>query len=161
MKRSNAIARRLQEVMLDGDWVAQANFKQVIQAVYWTEALAKTNNLNSIAELTYHINYYLSGLLNVFEGGKLEIRDKYSFDLPPINAEADWKELVEEFITNANAFVLYVKAMSNEKLDATFEDEKYGTYQRNIEGIIEHSYYHLGQVVLIKKIILKDSIEKM
>ena len=34
-----------------------------------------------------------------------------------------------------------------------FVDEKYGTYLRNIDGMIEHAYYHLGQVVLIKKLL--------
>lgn len=42
---------------------------------------------------------------------------------------------------------------NDEKLDSTFAGENYGIYQRNIEGIIEHSYYHLGQIVLTKKII--------
>ena len=44
--------------------------------------------------------------------------------------------------------------MPNDKLEEIFVDEKYGTYRRNIEGIIEHSYYHLGQISLIKKMIL-------
>ena len=35
----------------------------------------------------------------------------------------------------------------------TFADEKYGNYYRNIHGIIEHTHYHLGQIVLIKKIV--------
>ncbi|MCB0491064.1 MAG: hypothetical protein KDC93_01485 [Cyclobacteriaceae bacterium] len=33
--------------------------------------------------------------------------------------------------------------MDDTKLDAAFVDEKYGTYQQNIEGVIEHCYYHL------------------
>jgi hypothetical protein len=39
------------------------------------------------------------------------------------------------------------------KLAETFSDEKYGNYYRNIHGIIEHTHYHLGQIVLIKKIL--------
>ena len=31
--------------------------------------------------------------------------------------------------------------------------EKYGNYFRNLTGIIEHLHYHLGQIVLIKKLI--------
>ena len=153
MTRSSSLALRLKEVLLDGHWVAQANFKDVIQSVTWIQASKKTMNLNSIAELTFHVNYYLGGILQVFQGGKLEIRDQYSFDLKPIHSEADWKRLVDDFISNSNAFVLQVKAMSSEQLDATFVEEQYGTVQRNIEGVIEHAYYHLGQMVLIKKII--------
>jgi hypothetical protein len=43
--------------------------------------------------------------------------------------------------------------MQDEKLKDVFVEEKYGTYQRNIDGMIEHSYYHLGQIVLIKKLL--------
>ncbi len=34
--------------------------------------------------LTQHVNYYISGVLNVFDGGTLDIRDKLSFDFPAI-----------------------------------------------------------------------------
>jgi hypothetical protein len=101
--------------------------------------------------MTYHVNYYLDGILNVFKGGALEIRDKYSFDLPPIKSENDWRILVDEFMINAEDFVKEVAKIPDSKLDEPFVDEKYGTYLRNIEGVIEHAYYHLGQVVLIKK----------
>jgi len=33
-------------------------------------------------------------------------------------------------------------------------EEKYGNYYRNFHGIIEHCHYHLGQIVLIKKMLL-------
>ena len=49
-----------------------------------------------------------------------------------------------------------IEQLADEKLDSSFVDEKYGTYQRNIEGMIEHSYYHLGQIVLIKKVLMND-----
>lgn len=35
-----------------------------------------------------------------------------------------------------------------------------GSYLRNIEGVIEHSYYHLGQISLIKKMISRSIITK-
>jgi hypothetical protein len=43
--------------------------------------------------------------------------------------------------------------MEDSAFDQPFVDEKYGTYLRNIEGVIEHSYYHLGQVSLLKKMV--------
>ncbi len=39
-------------------------------------------------------------------------------------------------------------------LDGKFKEE-YGSYALNIEAQIEHSYYHLGQISLIKKILSK------
>lgn len=153
MPRNEELAKRLDEVLLNGRWIANTNFKDQIENVTWDQAIQKVGNLNTIAALTFHVNYYLAGILNVFGGGNLEIRDKYSFDLPPIESEADWKNLVEEFVTNAENFIHAVREIPENKFDEPFVDEKYGTYMRNIEGVIEHGYYHLGQISLIRKLI--------
>ncbi|MGE0931575.1 DUF1572 family protein [Peijinzhouia sedimentorum] len=44
-----------------------------------------------------------------------------------------------------------VEKMDDDLLRQTFVKEEYGSYLRNIEAQIEHSYYHLGQISLIKK----------
>ncbi|CAL2105179.1 hypothetical protein T190115A13A_130054 [Tenacibaculum sp. 190524A02b] len=61
--------------------------------------------------------------------------------------------MVDEFLTNTHLFIAKVNSLPNTILNSSFVNEKYGNYARNIEGVIEHSYYHLGQIVLIKKII--------
>ncbi|WP_299212561.1 DUF1572 domain-containing protein [uncultured Aquimarina sp.] len=157
MTKSELIANRLREVLLNGTWIANTNYKQQIESVTWLQANQKIETLNTIAILTYHINYYLAGILNVFTGGKLEIKDTFSFDMPPITSETDWKNLINEFLSNAKKFALQVEKMSDQKLDEIFVDQKYGTYLRNIEGVIEHSYYHLGQISLIKKLITENN----
>jgi len=151
MTKGESMAERLREVLLSGYWIANTNIKDQIESITWQQAIQKVGNLNSIADLTFHINYYVGGLNQVFGGGELEIRDQYSFDTPRINALSDWQKLITDFLSNAEKFIGYVEKMSDSKLDEIFVKEKYGTYQRNIEGIIEHSYYHLGQISLIKK----------
>lgn len=153
MNSSNYLAHRLNEVLLEGRWIANTNFREQIELTTRDEAVRKIGALNSVAALTYHINYYLEGILNVFHGGTLEIRDKYSFDMPPIDASADWQNLIDRFTANAHEFTTCVEKMSGDRLNSVFVDEKYGSFSRNIEGVIEHSYYHLGQVVLIRKLI--------
>lgn len=84
MTRNLDITNRLREVLLDGKWIANTNFKEQIESISWQQAIQKVENLNTIALLTFHIKYYLEGILNVFEGGTLDIRDKYSFNLPKL-----------------------------------------------------------------------------
>ncbi len=155
MTRNITTSNRLREVLLNGKWIANTNFKEQILSVSWEQAIQQVDNLNTIALLTFHINYYLKGILNVFNGGKLEIKDKYSFDLPEIKSESAWVALVNDFISNAEMFADKVEQMPDDLFDQPFADEKYGTYLRNIEGVIEHSYYHLGQVSLIRKMITR------
>ncbi|NAS13857.1 DinB family protein [Poritiphilus flavus] len=154
MRRTESIANRLREVLLDGRWIANTNVKDQIESISWQQAVQKVDSLNTLAALTYHLNYYLGGVLNVFKGGELEIRDKYSFDLPPIRSERDWQSLIEDFLSNSEEFIEHVASLEEQKLDEPFVDKKYGSYERNLEGVIEHSYYHLGQMALINKMIL-------
>mgnify|MGYP001373278353 CR=1 FL=1 len=154
MTRSRTLAERLREVLLHGKWIANTNFKDQLLNVDWVQATTQIGSLNTIALLTFHINYYLQGLIHVFRGGNLDIRDKYSFDLPEIQSEGDWNALVETFLNNAELFAKHVEQLDDSLLDQAFVDEKYGSYQRNIEGVIEHSYYHLGQVSLLKKMLV-------
>lgn len=153
MTRNITIASRLREVLLNGHWIANTNYREQIQSVNWQQATQKVGNLNTIAALTYHINYYLAGLLTAFENGRLNISDKYSFDLPPITSETDWNKLVTDFLDNAEKFADKIERTEDPVFDQVFFDEKYGTFLRNIEGVIEHSYYHLGQISLIRKMI--------
>lgn len=156
MKKAEALANRLQEVLLNGYWIANTNYKDQLLNISWQEAVHQIESLNTIAALTYHINYYLEGILSVFNGNPLSIKDQYSFDLPPLHSASDWDNLVERFLLNATNFVEQVAQIPDEKLDEVFEEEKYGTYLRNIEAVIEHGYYHLGQVVLIRKLIIAE-----
>ena len=153
MENSTQLANRFRGVLLNGKWIANTNYKDQLSNVTWKQATTKIGSLNTIAALAYHINYYIAGLLKFFEDGTLEIRDKYSFDLPPIESKEDWENLLNKMWANAEKFANQVELMSDEQLEAIFVDEKYGNYRRNIEGVIEHSYYHLGQISLIRKMI--------
>jgi len=153
MKRADAIANRFKEIILDGKWVANTNFKHQLEGLNWKVATQKINSMNTISLLAQHIHYYIAGVLIVLKGGALEIRDKYSFDFPIIHNGDEWETFLTRFWSDAEEFYESVKNLPDEQLDKVFVDEKYGTFERNIEGIIEHSYYHLGQIVLLKKLL--------
>lgn len=152
MQKTAFLADRIREVFLNGTWIANTNYKATLETTDWEMAVQKLYTANSIAALTYHVNYYLAGLLKVFRGGKLEISDAFSFDMPSINGPTDWSDLVASILDNAEAFAQIIESMEDAALDLPFVDAQYGSILRNIEGVIEHSYYHLGQIVLLKKI---------
>lgn len=154
MSTPSQLAKRFREVVLDGKWIANTNFKDQLSDVTWHQANMKIADLNTIAMLTFHIDYYIAGILNVFEGGDLEIRDQFSFDLPPIESQEQWERLLNKLWRDSEKFATLLEQMPDSKLNEVFVDEKYDTYLRNIDGMIEHAYYHLGQIALIKKMIL-------
>lgn len=152
--RSKELSKRFREVILDGKLIAFTNIKEQLSDLTMEQATTKISTLNTIAALTFHINYYVHGVLQVFEGKELTIRDKFSFDLQPINTKEDWEILRDDLFANAEKFATHIDGMSNEKLDSGFVKPEYGSYHKNIDAMIEHCYYHFGQMVIIKKMVM-------
>ncbi len=157
MKSAQQLADRLEETILNGTWVANTNYKDQLNDLDWKTATTKIESLNSIAILAQHIHYYTKGILEVFKGGTLDISDKYSFDFPPISSQNEWKNFLNRFWNDTEQLIKLIKELPEDSLNHVFVDKKYGTYLRNINGMIEHSYYHLGQIVLLKKMLLNGN----
>jgi hypothetical protein len=153
MNLTAQIAKNLRDVHFGGNWTA-VNLKENLEGVTWQQATTKVYSLNTIAALVYHMNYYVSADIKVLQGEPLDAKDKYSFDHPPIRSQEDWEKLLDKTWKDAENFAGLIEQMPESKLWEIFTDKKYGNYYENIHGNIEHIHYHLGQIVLIKKIIL-------
>lgn len=156
MKSTIALANRFREVFLDGTWIANTNYKMELTGLSINIANAKVQQCNTIATLAQHIHYYVVGIKNVLQGGTLDIKDKYSFDFTPLQSQNEWEIFLSKFMNDAEEFAVLTAQLPDEKLNEVFVDERYGTYARNIDAMIEHAYYHLGQIVLIKKILAES-----
>jgi len=160
MSKSKNLASRLQEVLVDGSWIAKTNIQEQLNKTNLEEANFKIGDHNSIAALTFHINYYLRGILEVFNGGDLTIRDQYSFEMADITSDNDWRALVDSFKSNAHAMIDRIRNFPENRWEESFVKEAYGSYERNIEGLIEHSYYHFGQISLLLKLIKNKTMQR-
>ena len=158
MNLTEQIAKHLRQLHFGGNWTS-VNLRESLADVTWRQATKKVYSFNTIAILVYHTNYYISEVSKVLEGEPLTAKDKYSFDHPPIESQEDWEKLLDKTWTDAENFASLIERLPESKLWETFTDEKYGNYYRNIHGIIEHTYYHLGQIVLIKKLVSQMSSE--
>jgi hypothetical protein len=56
-----------------------------------------------------------------------------------------------------NQWLALVEAMPEEQLRQPFDRGKYGNWFRNLCGVVEHVHYHLGQIVLIRKMIRENN----
>lgn len=151
MTQSEQLANRLREVVLDGQWIANTNFKQELENLDWQKAIQPVSSTNSIAALAQHIHYYIAGILEAMQTGELRIRDRFSFEFPPVESHEQWNDFLLRFWNDAETLASLVEGLSEEQLMEDFIHPKYGSVRRNIDAMIEHGYYHLGQVVLLKK----------
>ncbi|MFD2742279.1 MULTISPECIES: DUF1572 family protein [Sphingobacterium] len=151
MELSYELARRFREVVLNGTFIANTNYKDQLDGLDWRLATKEMGDLNSIATLAQHIHYYIQGVKTAFKEAVLTISDKYSFDFPAITSSDQWEAFLNVFWRDSEDFAQIIEQIPAERLQEIFIVEKYGTYLLNIESMIEHCYYHLGQIVLLKK----------
>ena len=153
MTTTQQIAKHLREVHFGKNWTF-VNLKDTLEGITWEQANIKIYELNSIVALVFHINYYVKAILKVLQEGTLDASDKYSFDHQEISSQKDWEKLLETVWKDAEFFADLVEKFPENELNTIFSEEKYGNFYRNFHGLIEHTHYHLGQIVVIKKIIL-------
>jgi hypothetical protein len=154
MDLTKQIAKNLRAVYFGGNWTS-SNLRDNLAGVTWQQAATKVHSFNTIAALVYHTSYYITAVMDVLKGQPLTAHDKFSFDHPSIQSPEDWEKLLNKTWADVEEFASLIEQLPESKLEETFIDEKYGNYYRNLHGIIEHTHYHLGQIVLIKKILLQ------
>lgn len=152
MKTQAQIAKHLRDVFYGGNWT-WSNVRAHLEDVSWEQANARVGSLNTIVALTHHIHYYVKAQLSVMRGQELTASDKFSFDHPLIESDASWNEMLAAMFQDVDALAMLIDNLSDETLAADFADAKYGSYYRNLIGMIEHTHYHLGQIVVIKKLL--------
>jgi hypothetical protein len=154
MQLTKQTAKHFRDIYFGGNWTV-SNFKEHLADVTWQQATTKIDSFNTIATLVYHCGYYVTAILKVLQGDMLNAKDEESFAHPSIQSQEDWEKMQEKLWVEVEEAVRLIEQLPDTKLEETFAHEKYGTYYRNLHGAIEHSHYHLGQIVLIKKMLLQ------
>ncbi|GEP89726.1 Uncharacterized damage-inducible protein DinB (forms a four-helix bundle) [Chitinophaga terrae (ex Kim and Jung 2007)] len=146
------LAKHFKDVHFGGNWTS-VNLRDTLSDITFEEATARVQDLNTIAVLVFHINYYVGAITRVLQGKPLTASDKFSFDLPPLHSEEEWKALVDKVLAEAEILGKEIELLEERQLYENFTDAKYGNYLRNLMGVTEHTHYHLGQISILKKLI--------
>jgi hypothetical protein len=159
MNLSEQLSKHFRETFTGGNW-SEVDLSYALNGVDWKMAIQKTGTANSIAMLLGHIHFYVSRVLKVLNSEPLPRGDQENFYHPPINSEEDWTEFKSRVFRDIDAFSASLAQLAPNKFEQIFVDEKYGSYFRNIMGIIEHSYYHIGQIVVLKNMARRLPLDK-
>lgn len=152
MSISKQLAKHLRDVHFGGNW-STVDLKSVLSDVTFEQAKMEVHALNSIFAITFHMDYYLDVLITVLEKNVLDGKDELSWISEPSKTQEEWESFQQAMWEKAERIASLLEKLPDEKLTEDFIDPKYGTNYRNIAGIVEHAHYHLGQIVIIKRLI--------
>jgi uncharacterized damage-inducible protein DinB len=146
------IAKGLRTFQKGSNWT-DSSLNEHLKDLSWEDATRQVYDLNCIALLVHHMNYYLNAVFHVLKGNPLQSKHEESLQYPPIQSQQDWENLVQKNFQDAEDFATLIEQLTEEQLWKEFPDGRSGNYYYHIQGSIEHCYYHLGQIVVIKKIL--------
>lgn len=150
MKISTLVAKHIAEVVR-GNWT-DIYLNDVIADITYQEAVMLPAGVsNSVAMLLYHLSFYNNIVMERLNGNNPAINEENGFDIA-VNDEEGWLLLKAACLVSFKKLAACVAALPDERL---WEPVPSGndSFYKTLHGIAEHAHYHLGQIVLLKKII--------
>jgi len=151
----NNIIRQLYEIQEGSLWFDQC-FKDKIDKLSDLEALTRPfPQVHSVAEHVSHMLEWRKECMIRFDGKRTEL----------MNSPDDWKDnsmlskigwppLKNDFYNSQLALIDLMKSQDDTYLETKFLDTEYN-FHYLIEGIIHHDLYHLGQIGVTIKLLMK------
>lgn len=152
MRLTRNMATHIIEAYEGNSW-SDVCVKEIVQDINFAEAVAITKaSPNSIASLLYHMMFYNNAICQRLRGEEPQVGSANGFDHPPLENENDWQKLVVDAMESARNLS---KAMEHFPEEDLFRENPVGkgTFYKKFHGVIEHNYYHLGQIMMLKKLI--------
>lgn len=149
-KITEIIADHITSVFEGGNWT-EVNLKDTLEDVDYRQATTVTKaTFNTIAALVHHLTFYNNVVISRLGGYDPEITEANGFDMPPVRNEFDWEQLKSNCEHSFAELAETVRNIPEEKLcEPTIHGN--ATYYKTLHGISEHAHYHLGQIILLKK----------
>ena len=149
MEITALIAQHLLDVHIGNNWT-DVNLSGTLVDVTAQEALTVSPaSPNTIAALVHHITYWNRHMIGRMSGVEAAIPTANGFDLPfPL----DWQQLKDDNISSAHELATAIREFDITRLEQPILPGFSSAY-KNLQGTVEHVHYHLGQIVIIKKLL--------
>lgn len=152
-----ALAENTIEVYEGGNWT-DVNIKDTLADVDYIEASTIVDGYaNTIASLVHHITFYNQVVKSRLYGIYDTIPAANGFDVKDVKGPEEWYGLQKDSLRSAQDLAVAIQSFPLDKL-FTPTKNKDVTFYKMLQGLTEHTHYHLGEIVVLKKII-KQHIE--
>jgi uncharacterized damage-inducible protein DinB len=138
----------------DGSPWLDVSIADQVDSVSHAMAKKKIGNCNSIWQLVYHMMHWrLQNMKRI--SGKIAPAPDHNFivDIQDTSAQA-WEQLRVDFSKTHEDFVQFLSQYDEGDYDKIYTPNGH-TYYEHIQGILIHDAYHLGQIVLLIKMLEK------
>ncbi|OHT45111.1 DinB family protein [Flavobacterium tructae] len=152
MSESKRISNLYQSIYNGDPWL-EVNLTKTLENVTAAQAYRKINpNLNTIWEITNHLIQWRRNILNRMQGEAV-ITPDHNYFVPVLDpSEAAWEQSLQSLAKSQEAWNTFFQDFDDADLAKIYVNNGH-TYYEHLHGIIQHDVYHLGQIVILKKLL--------
>ncbi len=151
MKIQSLIAQHVLHAHEGGNWTGNS-VKEALKDVSLESAVSVTpGSANTISGLVHHLTYWNNIMVRRILGESPEIPEINGFDVEPLTSQEEWDRLKSLNIESAH---LLASTILNFDCDDITKPilPGYSSAYKSLNGCVEHIYYHLGQITIIKNL---------
>lgn len=157
MNIQTQIAQHLLQVTEGDNWT-DVNIADIIKDISVEEATHRTEaSPNTIASLIHHLSYWNRIMIQRINGIKPDIPESNGFDVPHLRTDQDWGNLKADYFASVQELADAILKVDEARLEQPIV-EGYSSVYKNLQGTVEHVHYHLGQIVILKKLVRAKAV---
>ncbi|MWB96020.1 DUF1572 domain-containing protein [Flavobacterium sp. GA093] len=152
MKESNRISDLYQSIYNGNPWL-EVTLAKTLENVTAEQAYRKINpNLNTIWEIVTHLIQWRRNILERMQGAVI-ITPDHNYFVPVLDSsEAAWEQTLQNLKKSQESWNTFLADFDDADFVKIYPNNNH-TYYEHIHGIIQHDVYHLGQIVILKKLL--------
>lgn len=135
----------------DGDPWLDVTIKDILKDISATDADKKISDLNSIWQIVNHMIEWREVLWKKLNGEKVIVTENNFIEEIEDPSEEEWKLTLRRFDRSQKNIINFLSGLKDFDNDKVFPNGH--TANEHLQAIIQHDAYHLGQIVVLKKLI--------
>ena len=156
----NTIIDQFKNIHYGHNWFGQSykvKLADLDEGVYFERPSAE---IHSVAELIAHGTAWRKDAVLKISTGKGELTEASEEDWPGLDRlkERGWDAIHKEYVESVDSFIRSLQNKDDDFLNQEYHDPEFdGTYPFSfaVVGIVQHDLYHLGQLGLVAKMLIR------
>ena len=152
MSESKRISNLYQSIY-DGEPWLEVTLAHTLKDITAEQAYRKINpNLNTIWEIVNHLIQWRRNILSRMQGETITTPD-HNYFVPVVDpTELAWQQSLQTLAKTQESWNAFLANFDDADFTKIYANNNH-TYYEHIHGIIQHDVYHLGQIVILKKLL--------
>lgn len=152
MKETKRIKKLFEDLYNGIPWI-DVTIMDTLKNISAEQAAKKvTPGRNSIWQIVNHMIAWRENVLLRVQGNEVTAPNNNYFTQLEIISETEWQKALERLANSQDQWIRFLENFDESQFDRIYASNKMSYYE-HIHGILQHDAYHLGQIVLLSKLV--------